>query len=110
MYGRNSATVEVMDDETTNLRMVDSMGDLMAEKEEKLSRPEAVAKALRLCKEAVQSLTNATATVGLHERAADMSLGAARSYIEEVYGLLEKIRLKATVPEGQKPDDEGFKA
>lgn len=103
MYRRNSVTVEVMDDETTNLRMGD-------EKEEKLSRPEAVAKALRLCKEAVQSLTNATATVGLHERAADMSLGAARSYIEEVYGLLEKLRLKATVPEGQKPDDEGFKA
>lgn len=82
----------------------------MAEEKEKLSKPEAIAKALRLCKEAVQSLTNATATVGLHERAADMSLGAARSYLEEVYGLLEQLRTRATVPKGQNPDDEGFKA
>lgn len=80
----------------------------MAEK--KLTRREAVDKALYMCSEAVHSLTNANTIMHRNEQAADISIGAARSYLEEAYGLLEQLRIRATVPKGQNPDDEGFKA
>lgn len=75
-------------------------------------RTEALQRAHKLCGEAAQSLERALAREARPHKVlpASLSLGAAKSYLEEAYGLLDQLDEPITVPEGQSPDEEGFKA
>lgn len=57
-----------------------------------VTKLEKIKKAISLSKEATESLERALGAQLIPSAKVEMPLGAARSYLEEVYGILEEIR------------------